>query len=270
MARLRLAHEPLRRLHHPTCDLDVLTNPVDRIHRLARQLDLSSPWIDLKPHIKIEPRITNPRGDSNVSQDRVQDLLRRRHPHPRDLLATRGARPGRRRGRGRRSLARRRRGRLGRRRRGCLGRRRSILARLTAEPRREPGRLLLASLSPGLRLLLVEVLRLTQRAPSAAVGARQLRLAAGTPHRRERTKSEIVGGSFLGVGEALVRIRELSEERRISSPIRVVLACSVLPGEPDLIGRGVLRYAKNGVVVDHLFPHILCHSSVSPSPVRPQ
>ena len=153
---------------------------------------------------------------------------------------------------------------------GCLGSRGLILARIAAEPRRQLRGLLLASLSPGLRLLLVEILRLTQRAPSAAVGARQLRLAAGTPHRRERTKSEIVGGSFLGVRETLVRIGELSEERRISPSIGVMLARRVFPGEPDLIWRGVLRYAENGVIVDHLLPHILCHSSVRPSPVRPQ
>ena len=150
-------------------------------------------------------------------------------------MAASRPRPGRRRGRGRRGLAWRRRGRLGGRGRGRLGRRRSIFARLTSKPGLEIGDLLSSCLGPSPRLLLIHVLRLAQRAPSTAVRARQLRLATGAPHRGERTKSKIVGGPLLGVGEALVRVRELRKERRISSSIRMMPARSILPSKPNLI-----------------------------------
>ena len=165
---------------------------------------------------------------------------------------------------------RRRRGWLTWRRWRGLGRRGLIFARLTSKPGLELGGLLSSCLGSSPRLLLIHILRLAQRAPSTAIGARQLRLATGAPHRGERTESKIVSGPLLGVGETLVRVGELRKERRISSSIRMMPARSILPGEPDLIWGRVLRYTENGVVVDHLFPHILCHSSVSPSPVLPQ
>jgi hypothetical protein len=65
---------------------------------------------------------------------------------------------------------------------------------------------------------------------------------------------------------------ELRENRRVPTPIGMMPAGRLLPSGLDLILRGVLRDAKNGVVVlqAYLLTHIDFQRSTRPSPVRPQ